>query len=78
MKHRGVTIVRVPYNAGCRVMDREPFTAKPIIKRGFAPRGVNYPMEKQEAVDAVDWLIEQTMRCCRCDEREAVALLEKS
>jgi len=78
MKYRGVKIERVEYNAGVDIGKRESSPVKSIIKKGWSPIGVGYPMGKQECFDCIDRLIINVIEKCNVTEKEAIKLINNN
>lgn len=78
MKHKGVKIERVKWIAGVDIGKRENSPVKSIIKKGWSPIGVNYPMKKQECLDSINCLITNVMQKCSVTEKEAVKLINNN
>jgi len=78
MKHKGVKIVRVEYLDHIDIGKREDSPVKSVFKYGWAPVGINFPMEKNEALKSVETLITQVMEKCYVTEKEAVKLINEN
>jgi hypothetical protein len=77
MKYRGVIIDKVQWLNSIDIGKRESSPVRPVFKTGYAPHGVNFPMEMNECKESIDVLINKVMSMMRVSEPEAIKLLNQ-
>jgi hypothetical protein len=78
MQHRKVKIVKVEWLYGIDIGKREDSPVKPIIKIGYSPIGMSYPMSLKECKECIDQLIVDVMRCVGVPEPDAIKLINNT